>query len=460
MKAVFGIGLLGATVLTAPTVAAQEQTIDVREIASAVAAEQARITELKAELERRSEVLADLARRLSTVNATAVVASTPQASPIQTEDKPAPAEAIPRFQFYGDTKLRYETLNQSFPGCTGCPNRDRGRLRLRFGLEGRLAPNFTTVMGLAVGDLNDPNTVYVNLGNNFSRKVASWDRAYVQYHPTKARWMNLTAGKFPYPWLRSSMTFDVDLYPEGLSERFSFGVDGAGPLKNVGLQGFELIVNEQPLDQHMTVVGGQATAMLQLIPRVSTTIAATGVGIQHPEFMLRALLDGSDVGVRNTNAIVIKNGLPYYASGFRYVNAIAESAIRTAWDRLPVTVGLEYQHNLHAVSDRDTALSLRLDAGRAQRRGDWDFGWHVFRVEQDAILAGLGESDWRAPSNVLQHRYAVDWMARDRVQLSFTLYRGRTLEATLPAALVAPGLPAGLRDPWVNRMYLDITYRY
>jgi hypothetical protein len=61
-----------------------------------------------------------------------------------------------------------------------------------------------------VGELNDPNTVYVNLGNNFSRKVASRDRGFVEHHPVKAPWIDLTAGKFPYTWLRSSMTFDVD----------------------------------------------------------------------------------------------------------------------------------------------------------------------------------------------------------------------------------------------------------
>jgi hypothetical protein len=110
--------------------------------------------------------------------------------------------------------------------------------------------------------------------------------------------------------------------------------------------------------------------------------------------------------------------------------------------------------------DRDTGFSLRLDAGRAPRRGGWNFGWHLFRVEQDALLAGLGESDWRAPSNVLQHRFAVDRMVHPNVQLSFTLYRGRTLDPTLPGAVLAPGLPPGLRDPWVNRIYLDVTYRY
>jgi hypothetical protein len=105
-------------------------------------------------------------------------------------------------------------------------------------------------------------------------------------------------------------------------------------------------------------------------------------------------------------------------------------------------------------------VSLRLDAGRALQRGDWDFGWHIFRVEQDAILAGLGESDWRAPSNVLQHRIAIDRMVDPRVQLSFTLYRGKTLDPALPGALLAPGLPMGSRDPWVNRFYWDVTYRY
>lgn len=437
---------------------AQQPPPDVQAIASALAEERARIAELKAELDRRSALLADLTHRIETIAPTA-----PAPAPAAPTTAPAPAEqaaAPPRFQFYGDTKVRYETLHQDFPNCAGCPHRQRGRLRLRFGAEGRLAPDFTAAVGLAVGEINDPNTVYVNLGNNFSRKVASWDRGYVEYHPTKARWMNLTAGKFPYTWLRSSMTFDVDFYPEGLSQRFAFNTPRAGVLKNVGVQAFELIVNEQPIDQHMTIVGTQATAKLQPASRVSTAVAVTGVTIRNPEFMLKALLDGSDVGVRNTNAIVIANGVPSYLSGFRYVNAIVENAIKTRWEAFPVTVGVEYQHNLDAATDRDTAFSVRLDAGRAQRRGDWNVGWHVFRVEQDAILAGLGESDWRAPSNVLQERYGVDWMVHSNVQLSFTLYRGRTLDPTLPGALLAPGLPPGRRDPWVNRIYLDVTYRY
>ena len=82
----------------------------------------------------------------------------------------------------------------------------------------------------------------------------------------RAKWMNLTAGKFPYTWVRSSMTFDVDFYPEGLSERFGFNIHPRGRLQNVGVQGFQLIVNEQPIDRHMTIVGTQLTTQLQRSP--------------------------------------------------------------------------------------------------------------------------------------------------------------------------------------------------
>ena len=456
-------GTLMTVLLSASVVAAQEQTPDLRAIAAALAAERDRINDLKAELERRSAVLSELTQRLGNLLPPAAPPAVP--APANVEERPAPVAAPPpppppRFDFYGEAKVRYETLQQHFADCVGCPNRQRGRLRLRFGAEGRLAPDFRAVFGFGVGEVNDPNTVYVNLGNNWSRKVATWDRGFVEYHPAKAKWLDLTAGKFPYTWLRSSMTFDVDFYPEGASERASVDLAHAGVLRNIGVQGFQLIVNEQPIDRHMTILGEQVTAKFQPTRRVSTLLAVTGVSIRRPEFMVRALLDGSDVGVRNTNAVVVRDGAVYAASGFRYVNAIVENTLRTGWEAWPATVALEYQRNLRAVSDRNTAFSFRFDAGRAQRRGDWDFGWHVFRVEQDAILAGLGESDWRAPSNVLQQRYAVNRMMHPNVQLSFTLYRGRTLDRRLPGALFPAGLPPALRDPWTNRVYLDVTYRY
>jgi hypothetical protein len=272
--------------------------------------------------------------------------------------------------------------------------------------------------------------------------------------------MELTAGKFPYTWLRSSMTFDVDFYPEGLSERFSGNLTHAGILKNVSLQGMQLVVNEQASGPDTSIVGGQATAGLHLGERVSTRIVFTGLDLKHAEYVLRTQLDGSNVGVRNTNVIIGEGAQAIYASGFRYANLIVENAIRTRWESLPVMATVEYQRNLLAVSGRDTGTSLRLDVGRQQKPGDWGFGWHVFRVEQEAIASALGESDWRAPSNVLQQRMAVTRTVQDHVQLLFTWYRGRTLDRTLAGAVLVPRLPVGRIEPWANRMYFDLLYRF
>jgi hypothetical protein len=449
---------------------AQDQPAAIRELAAAVAAETQRLDEVKAELERRSAALAELTSRLDALagaagvpparETRAVERAQPPLTPVPPDEPPLAASTPPRFEFYGESKVRYETLQQDYAGCVGCPNRKRGRLRLRFGAEGNLAPDFKAVVGFGIGELNDPNTVYTNLGGNFSRKVATWDRGYVEYHPQRASWIDLTAGKFPYTWLRSSMTFDVDFYPEGLSEKFSFDLPNAGPVKNVGVQGFQLIANEQPGDLHTTVMGEQFTGRVTVTDHLSTLIAATAVSISRPEQVLRALIDGSDVGVKNTNTISVRDGQSFLASGFRYANLIVENAVKTPWVSMPATVALEYHRNLHAASRLDTAKSFRVDVGRARKTGDWGLSWHVFRVEQEAIFAAWGESDWRAPSNVLQHRFEVNRMLNPNVQLGITLYRGRTLDTTLPNALLAPNLVPSLADPWMNRFYFDVTYRY
>jgi len=232
-----------------------------------------------------------------------------------------------------------------------------------------------------------------------------------------------------------------------LSQDYPYSVQH--PLKGVR------VANEQANGPDTLLVGGQAIAALKT-GRVASRIIATGFDIQHPEHVLRAQLDGTDIGVRNTNLMIGNT----YASGFRYANLMLENEITTAWPSLPVVATVEWHRNLRAASARDTAASVRFDAGRPQRRGDWLFGWHVFRVEQEAIMSGFGESDWRAPSNVLQHRIASGVNLHDHVQALFTWYRGRTLDRDAPGALLVPNLRAGSRDPWANRFYFDLLYRY
>ncbi len=423
-----------------------------RALNAIIEAERQSITELQAELERHRDALREISKRLEAM----------------TTDKPAVAESRaekaetqpPRFDFYGETILRLDNLRQSYPGCSNCPARNRERFRIRLGTEGRLAPGLRVVAGLGVGELNDPNSTFQTLGGEFSRKAASWERAYIEYSPVQAKWMQMTAGKFPYTWLRSTMTFDVDIFPEGASERFSFNLHHSGALKNISIQGLQLIAHERAAGSDALITGGQGTILLNPAKRVSTVVAFTGLNFKNPEHVLRSQLSGTDAGTQVTNAFVTRGGDAFYASRFLYANTIVENTIQTGIESMPITAAFEYQRNLRAASSRDSGVSLRVEMGRREKRGDWGFGWHVFRVEQDAILSAFGESDWRAPSNVIQHRFSLTRMVHPNVMLGWTWYRGRTLDLTLSNAVLAPGLKAGQRDPWTNRMYLDAIYRF
>src|SRR5262245_15929758 len=60
---------------------------------------------------------------------------------------------VNRFRFTGDVRVRYENFFQSYDGCTpvNCPDRHRARIRLRFGVDGKLNEDFIGAFWLATG---------------------------------------------------------------------------------------------------------------------------------------------------------------------------------------------------------------------------------------------------------------------------------------------------------------------
>ena len=119
-----------------------------------------------------------------------------------------------RFRFSGDIRLRGEDI---FQDCPACVTRNRARLRVRFGVDGRLNENFMGGFALATGSLGDPTSANESFTNFFNRKTIGLDRGYVTFNPVAARWLSLTGGKFAYTWARTSLTLDPDINPEGFN---------------------------------------------------------------------------------------------------------------------------------------------------------------------------------------------------------------------------------------------------
>lgn len=302
---------------------------------------------------------------------------------------------VGRFRFNGDVRVRGEDFIQK-----GTFDRNRARLRVRFGFDGKLNEDFTSGIYLATGSLGDPTTTNETLTNFFDRKTVALDKAWITYNPIAHKWVSLTGGKFAYTWQRTSATFDPDLNPEGFNEKFSW--DLRTPfVKNFTIQGIELLYNESnsgssaKARQDSYALGGQISAKLQMGPWTATPSFLSlkwnrpDALLQASAFATQANTTGSDVpvippatglptlnvpgegpgcatvlagpkfppcvfapnGMTNATFISLSSTgvpIPHFFSGFNYADFILNNQIKTPLARLPINLLLEFEDNLDA----------------------------------------------------------------------------------------------------------------
>jgi len=460
-----------------------------------------------------------------------------------------------RFKFAGDIRVRGESFNQQ-----GTPDRNRARVRVRFGVEGK-SGDFTGGLSIATGTLGDPTTTNETLTNNFARKTIALDRAYITYNPERFKALQLTGGKFAYTWLRTGVTFDPDINPDGFSAKLSY--DLHGPLvKNFTVGSYALIYNESSGGADSYALGAHASAKLQpfgdwwtataafsatkwnkpnsILNSSAFAVGATSASIvaqipivpqpppgsqQTTPTLFTINLPGEGPGCSNpkitlstdviqatsksftvpaspncvfapngmTNAIIFTRTVDptfgnvtitnqRFASGFLYADFILNNTFKTPFKRLPLNLNLEFEDNLDAVAhpygttfDPNTqqlvqltnlgsqgkAYGFDVSVGQVKNKGDFQIGYAYLRQEQDSAIASFVESDQRAPTNILQHRFYALYRMNPNTVASFTFWRGRTLNTALENAVLIPGLekPGDLGHS-LNRLQFDLIYTF
>jgi len=420
--------------------------------------------------------------------------------------------AFGRFRFTGDMRVRGENFLQQ-----GIADRNRGRVRARFGVEGQLGQDFVGGIFVASGTLGDPTTTNETLTGFFDRKTVGLDRAYITYNPVAAKWLSLTGGKFAFPWTRTSLTFDPDINPEGFDAKVSFDLK-KGALKNFTAQTMLLPFNESSKAADSFAAGGSVSGTLQFgfwtlkpsytllnwhladsllsASAFNTQATTTGVGGTTPAgpFPLpgegpgcASVWNGTKYtagyapcafaanGMTNSTFYDSK-GVDHFLSRFLYSDFILNNQFKTGIDRLPLNLMLEYEENLNAhanpfdaagvatsLGKQNKSYGMDFNVGQLVKKGDVQFGYSWWRIEQDAILASFGESDGRAPTNILQNRIYASWKPQKNVVAQYTMWIGRTLNTGLEnnAASVAGTIKtAGTQEPTLKRSQFDLVYTF
>src|SRR5437764_4957867 len=149
---------------------------------------------------------------------------------------------ITEIELYGDLRMRYEART----GEAGLPDRitpvgehsqrNRARYRLRLGLRGTLVDDW--FFGLRLETSSNPRSTNVTIGDEasggpFSKGSDGVNVGQAYFGYRGIRELTLTAGRMPNPLVTTSMVWDADINPEGVTEQWkhTFNVSLGGGQK-------------------------------------------------------------------------------------------------------------------------------------------------------------------------------------------------------------------------------------
>lgn len=362
--------------------------------------------------------------------------------------------AFPNFNAI-NTGLPFDTSGTLFsPQYNVDQDRNRARLRARFGADILLGDGFTGGLRVATGDSNSPvshNQSLGGSGGNFSKYQLWLDRAFISWGTPRDGDHELAAmvGRFDNPFFNTDVMWDDDLGFDGaalrgrsrLNERVSaFGAAGLFPVYNTDfnfasnqpakfeshdkwLSGAQVGVDWKVADELNAKFGAAWYDFDNISGQLSSPYVPLG-----PEDASNTDATRPSFAQRGNTYMAIRNILPTAANGFgttdqwQYYGLASEFQVLTLTGRLDydaseeVKVSLtgEFIKNLafdaneigaEAVNNRigpgtgifdggDTAWNLNFLFGRTAlaKRGDWVAGVGYRYVESDAVVDGFTDS--------------------------------------------------------------------
>ena len=312
---------------------------------------------------------------------------------------PKPPEWIERIKLTADLRVRAEAISfgagndntGAFPNFnainTGEPfdytpgifspqlnvdqDRQRIRLRARFGIESQLGEGFTAGMRVATGNTNTPVSVNQDMGlaaggqgGNFSKYQVWLDRAFVKWDTgTPAdRGLSASAGRFDNPFFATETIYDADLGFDGFALQGRYKVhDRFTPFFNAGLFPFfntELhFATNQPRkfpSEDKWLYGAQVGSEVRLASKVQLKLGAAYYDFNNVEGRLSdpfVPLSARDVGnTDGTRPAFAQKGNTYRP--LRNITPTEENGFGTS---------KQYQYYGLASPFRNLALTGRLD---------------------------------------------------------------------------------------------------
>ena len=420
-------------------------------------------------------------------------------------------------KFSGDLRLRYEAFHlHGNTAATGSQSdRNRFRIRLRYGFEKTFSPEIKVGFSMASGEKkttngenSDPISTNQTMTNDFNFKSIWIEKAYATYTPEWAKIGNadalsvsgleITAGKFNNPFEKGStdMIWDRDLKPEGAYEKIDtrlFKNDNLD-LKLYGTLG-QFVLQEYGNTTNATsgTTVGSKDAYLWAY-QVGLNPVFYVPGMERPVDALSALSIYSYQGYASNNNFWISgsgtaagasqaNGNPTTGTGALATRLAAQNFNILSFYQeinfypygIPVKPFAEFARNMsnqsgvtalnpnNSMQGGEDAWSLGLTLGKLVKKGDWQTSYQYKYIGANSVVGAFNDSDFGGynyggtdkQGSVIKLGYNLT----DFLTLNGACYLVRPITVR-DGAGTAPATNGMQADQSVRRFQLDMTYKF
>jgi len=362
---------------------------------------------------------------------------------------------VDSLKFGGDIRLRHDTLQQA----GGSTDRNRERLRLRFGLAATIQ-DWTVVFRMASGTGSALSANQTESGG-FSQKALWIDQAYIAWKAQEH--ITLQGGKMANPFwtlYSSDVMWDPDLNPEGYAEKLDLPMnDRLGLFLNAAqLPTTDVFASggSPASDKNVWVFGEQVGAKTTLFEETKWTAAIADYAFINERTNPIAGPPPANVGNSITaggvlltpfNIVQLTNELAFHA-GPVPLSLQGDLVTNTQYQRGAGGVALEGGRN---------GFQVGAIAGKAAAKGTWEGAYFYKYLEQNATVANFADDDFgNGGTNRRGHILWIAYAPRDYVQLKLKYYITQVLDQTLTTA----GNPFTGQNGDTNRLMLDVLVKF
>ncbi len=310
------------------------------------------------------------------------------------DEKMAAVSWAERIRWKGDFRYRYENIDEE-----GKDGRNRSRIRARTNLEADLSPTLQVGVGLATGG-DDPVSSNQTIGGGGSSKDIKIDLAYFNWKGLENT--RITGGKFKNYLIRpggKGLRWDGDWRPEGLgivwdNDRFYAQALGTW-LEGDSRKGTEFA---WALQGGMKFKTGESGTL------------SVGVGYTEFDIAGRTPLFGEPDDFYGNTFVTDPNDPDNLVFAYDYRNYELFLDWKMKLGGHPFALFGNYTVNDEA-PENDTGYLFGAKFGSAKNKGDWDITYFYEKLEADATVGLLADSDFGgggtdAKGHVLSGTYA------------------------------------------------------